>query len=324
MVASKIDIKENRLVDLNNTLLDILLKDNTTKKNLIWATDTYEKKGYAYSFDSYMQADLITGYHGNVIKPRVEKSKNEKLARVRNKAEVFTPSWVCNLQNNLIDNEWIGFANAFNFEKEEGWITNYKTIKFPRDSKKNWKEYVKSVRLEMACGEAPYITSRYDTVTGDYIEVKERIGFLDRKLRVVGENVDDEKLWVEWATRAVKATYGYDYQGDNVLLARENILYTVMEHYANKFDKELETEVIVKIAKIISWNIWQMDGMKYVVPNSCIAMDYVQLSFFETDVAEQKCIGCVKNNPYEHTGKYCIVMDWKEQKTVRFIDLMER
>lgn len=26
----------------------------------------------------------------------------------RDKAEVFTPSWVCNAQNNLVDNQWFG------------------------------------------------------------------------------------------------------------------------------------------------------------------------------------------------------------------------
>ena len=36
-----IDIKENNLYRLDSRLLDILLADRTTKKNLIWATDNY-------------------------------------------------------------------------------------------------------------------------------------------------------------------------------------------------------------------------------------------------------------------------------------------
>ena len=28
-------------------------------------------------------------------------------------------------------------------------------------------------------------------------------------------------------------------------------------------------ELLRMVANIIAWNIWQMDGMKYVVPNSC-------------------------------------------------------
>lgn len=37
-------------------------------------------------------------------------------------AEVFTPSWVCNKQNNLVDEKWFGYANPFNIEQEKTWI----------------------------------------------------------------------------------------------------------------------------------------------------------------------------------------------------------
>ena len=36
--------------------------------------------------------------------------------RSREMAEVFTPSWICNKQNNLIDNAWFGRENVFNVE----------------------------------------------------------------------------------------------------------------------------------------------------------------------------------------------------------------
>jgi hypothetical protein len=39
--------------------------------------------------------------------------------------------------------------------------------------------------MEISCGEAPYLVSRYDTVSGNIISVDDRIGLLDRKLRVV-------------------------------------------------------------------------------------------------------------------------------------------
>jgi hypothetical protein len=84
-------------------------------------------------------------------------------------AEVFTPLWICNAQINLIDDAWFGRKNVFNTEilNKEGlhsWKTNPKKITFPDD--KTWKQYVRDTRLEITCGEAPYITSRYDTTTG--------------------------------------------------------------------------------------------------------------------------------------------------------------
>lgn len=101
-----IDIKENDLLKIDRSLLEILLKDKTTGKNIIWATDNYSKYGEAYFFDKEITIELITSRHGGIIKPRIEKSKTEQQQRVRQKAEVFTPSWICNMQNNKVDEEW--------------------------------------------------------------------------------------------------------------------------------------------------------------------------------------------------------------------------
>lgn len=37
------------------------------------------------------------------------------------------------------------------------------------------------------------MVSRYDTVTGETISISQRIGLLDRKLRVVSENTETEE-----------------------------------------------------------------------------------------------------------------------------------
>ena len=86
----------------------------------------------------------------------------------------------------------------------------------------------------MTCGEAPYLVSRYDTVTGEIIPIDRRIGLLDRKLRVVNENAASEEEWLTWARRAVQSCYGYEFQGDNLLLARQNILFSYIEYYEQK------------------------------------------------------------------------------------------
>lgn len=324
MPTHKADIKENSLLQLNKELLSVLLRDNTTKKNLIWGTDIYRTKGIQYSSDSYMLPELITGCFGNVIKPRTEKSKREQQVRIRNKAEVFTPAWICNAQNNLVDSTWFGYSDVFNTETKLSWITRSEKILFPKEPQKSWKHYVKAPRLELACGEGPYITSRYDAVTGAYIEVPDRIGFLDRKLRVIGEHTKTEKTWLEWATRAVKYSYGYDWQGDNVLLARENVLYTVLEHFECRFGRAPSPDYLMKLANIIAWNIWQMDGLKFVVPNSCTDEPRLQITMLD-EIQENAvpCCGCTKRNNFLHTGIYCNIMDWSEQKVIRFVDMLK-
>ena len=74
-------------------------------------------------------------------------------------------------------------------------------IEFPDG--KCWQGYVDSRRLEITCGEAPYLVSRYDVSTGELIVPPlRRIGILDRKLRVVNENTDTYEEWLRWTIRA--------------------------------------------------------------------------------------------------------------------------
>ena len=302
-----IDIKENFPHFLDPLILNLLLLNQTTHKNITWATDDYVSLGEQYTADKEIIPACITGLFGNVIKHRSDKSHTEQLNRVRNKAEVFTPSWICNCQNNLVDNAWFGRSDVFNTEIEKGWITNYEKVVFPDKKGKSWQDYVKENRLEITCGEAPYLASRYDAVTGKTILVKDRIGMLDRKLRIVSENVDEETEWLTWAKRAVQSVYGFEWQGDNVLLARENLLFTVMDFYDEKFHKTLAKNIkyLGEIAHVLSWNIWQMDGLKFVVPNSCTP----------------ECIGCKKHDISKHNGIYCRIYDWSENRSIEFYSL---
>lgn len=165
--------------------------------------------------------------------------------------------------------------------------------------------------------------SRYDTVTGEEIEISRRIGLLDRKLRVLSENVDSEIEWYSWAKKAFQSIYGFEWQGDNLLLARENLLFAFVDYYENKFGIFPIKEYLKEIATIISWNIWQMDGLKYVIPESCKEEEDSQLSLFEFSTEKQPCPGCAKNDPFSHTGIYCIIKDWKENKTTKFVSLLK-
>lgn len=322
MFKELVDIKEDNILQFDYDLLNIILRDNSTKKNIIWATDIYSNKGIGYNEYDYITIEKITGCNGELIRPRVRKTKEEKSKRIVDKAEVFTPSWMCNIQNNLVDNQWFGNKNIFNREKENGWTTIKRKIKFK--DKDDWKKYVSLLRLEISCGEAPYLVSRYDAVTGKSINVEDRIGMLDRKFRVINENVKDYDEWMKWAFIALQSTYGYDWQGDNVLLARENIIYTFADNFKFKFGKKPDVDIIKKVAEITSWNIWQMDGLKGVIPNSCVTKTVEQINLFgETEREREICPGCLKNNFRHHNGKYVKIMDWSNNKKVKFIDVMK-
>lgn len=323
MDINQIDVKENAIREIDPKILAILLKDKTTRKNIIWATDDYASLGEGYGFNDMIVVKAITGNNGNVIRPRVEKTREEQSQRSKEKAEVFTPSWVCNKQNNLVDNAWFECEGMFNTETDAGWVTNSDKIVFSNTKGKTWQDYVKANRLEITCGEAPYLASRYDTVTGEPIPVRDRIGLLDRKLRVVSENVESEIEWVKWAKRAVQSVYGFEWQGDNVLLARENVLYTFAEHYEDKFAIPVIKKYLISIAKIVAWNIWQMDGIKFVVPNSCHSEEDMQISL-SGEAIMYECPGCSKGEHGKHNGIYCRTYDWSYNASVEFYSFIKK
>jgi hypothetical protein len=225
--------------------------------------------------------NIVNGGSEKFIRPRITKSYEKQNNRTRNKAEVFTPSWVCNEQNNLIDEQWFGRKNVFNIAKDRDWIPNNEKIEFPNVKDKTWKDYVDARRMEITCGEAPYLVSRYDTVTGEVINLKSRIGLLDRKIRVVSENAKNEDEWIKWTVRAFQSVYGYEFQGDNLLLARENLLHTFIDNVRDKLKREPSLKELKRIATIISWNLWQMDGLTFAIPFSELREEYQQMSLFE-------------------------------------------
>jgi len=302
-----IDIREN-ILRRTGKLLDTLLIDRTTKKNILWATDSYERYGKDYSPKKHIKPEFITGINGRLIQPRAAKNLTEQRQRTKEKAEVFTPLKIVDQINSEVD-----------------YLSNNGLL-----DETNWQEYVRHIILEITCGEAPFIVSRYNPTahTKKLIKLENRVGILDRKLRVVSKYCDKKEDWLIWAREAYKACYGYEWQGDNVLIARENMLYTLIDYYKAKFGRRPSLSIQEDFAGIISWNIFQMDGLKYVIPMSChhetkvIPGEYGL--FWETPetIEEYECEGCKFNRPDKHNGKYVKIMDWVKNKSIRFVELI--
>ena len=273
-------------------VLDTLLKDKSTGKNIIWATDPPEEL-QTVMYEPVTDRSQITTQqlgltHYEVVLPRMMKQTDTQQQRTRKKGEVFSPAWVCNKMNNALDADWFGALRAeesagqFTVELPQGWQTVETPVQFPvcKGRTPAWVQYVQSRRLEVTCGEAPFLASRYDAATGEMIPVARRIGILDRKLRVVSENAATEDEWCKYATHAVQSTYGYEYQGDNLLLARVNLLLTYAEHLQARWQRKPTKEELQPIANIISWNLWQMDGLHLSVPGGKPQPEAEQLDLF--------------------------------------------
>lgn len=275
-----IDISEEKLAMESADLLKILLKDRTTKKNIVWATHSYELLGKGFAPSDRITPSRVTGTYANLIQPRSEKSKYEQKDRTKIRAEVFTPTWLVEKQNGYVEAE----LEALDLE-----------------------DYIQARWLEITCGEAPYMVTRYDAVTGEEIPLAERVGFLDRKLQRISREVSDEATFYELVKKAYQASYGYEYQGDSLLLARENLLATFEDYYLAKTGNQPTLEQKKEIATIISYNVFQMDGLKKISPYSAKHSPSQQLSLFSDELEVQE----VEESKTQ-------IKDWKKNKMIGF------
>ena len=56
---NSIDIKENYIYQLDKSILEILLKDHSSGKNILWATDMYAWRGVGYQPQDYITVKLL-------------------------------------------------------------------------------------------------------------------------------------------------------------------------------------------------------------------------------------------------------------------------
>jgi len=221
-----------------------LLVDKTTGENIIFAEDEYEGYGLTDHYTEDIMKELIASKQLNY---RVRKSIEHQKARTKKNAEVFTPSWICDQMITMCEP--------------------------PED----WQEFVLSTWLEITCGECPYLVNLYDSTTGEKVPIDKRIGVLDRKFRLINEHIVQKdftnersykKKWIDTMYDAMRSTYGYEFQGDNLFIARVNVLRCFVENFYVKWNKMPPDATIRKAIEIIQWNLWQMDGLKDTVPFS--------------------------------------------------------
>ncbi|WP_232325277.1 restriction endonuclease [Latilactobacillus curvatus] len=281
--GNNMDVSESVIHDMYPGIFDILLIDRTTStkkknRNIIWANDNYLRFGSkAYAPSAEIKVELITGYMNNLIMPRALKNSRLQKERTKTNAEVFTPIWVVKKQNDEIDQKLL------NQELEK---------------------YVKTTWIEIACGEAPYMVTRYDMESGEPIAINDRVGFVDRKLARINREVSDKVEWDYLVEHAYKASYGFEWNGDSLLLARENLLYSYRDYYFEKWKVEPQYKSFEEIARIISYNIFQMDGLKYQVPLTERREEVFdnEISLFDEDIPES--YWTIK------VGKRVKIMDW--------------
>ena len=274
--------------------LESLLRDRTTRKNILWATDAYAESGPQYGRNEEITPDLITGDQIGIIKTRARKAFEQQNTRTRQRAEVFTPLWVCEKMCDHLDEAWFGRKAGFHkTDRETGHVVF--------TTGRTWRQYIQSRRLEITCGEGPFLVSRYDASTGRVVPLSERVGMLDRKMRAIDENAADEAEWLQWAAKAFRSIYGFEFQGDSLLIARVNLMMTFVEYLSRRWHRLPSAEEYRTFSEIITWNLWQMDGLTGAIPYA--GPGDGQLSLFDLDP---------KPPPL------CRVYNWRQQSSTEY------
>ena len=303
-------IQESYFDKIDKKVLSILLKDKTTNKNIIWAKNDVNFAYIRQRNSIKLNFDKQNNLKG--IYKQFNKSAIEKDVHMKENAAVYTPAFVCNMQNNMFDSLWFKRKNVFNAPLHNGWMVTKNKISFSQNQ--SWQDYVQLKVLEITCGEAPYIASRYDVLNGKFIDIKNRIGILDRKIRVINENTNSDTEWFAWVIKAYQSVYGFELFGDSLLIARKNLLFTFIDYYLNRFKHFPRNDYLEMIAKIIAWNFWQMDGMKLTIPHSAIK----EPSFGDFLPRDHKSEWENQKNANADNEIKCLIKNWSNNKKIIF------
>ena len=292
---------------LDASLVAILLADRSSGAFIRWACNAYTTHGESYAADQEIYPHQV-----HLIQERTRKTQEEQRDRTKKSAEVFTPAWLCNAMINARDAAYFGREEVFNRMEAPSWTPTRKTIDFPTTASGRrlaWERYIDARCLEITCGEAPFLVSRYDAADGRPIPLAERIGILDRKLRIIGEHTCTAEDWFHWAKRALESAYAYEYQGDSLFLARLNLFLSISEYHRHLWKRPLNRHQQEEVARILSWNLWQMDGLTATTP------------FVTKQGKPEDSLFDFYAITAERRPLRSLIRDWRGKKTIRFSEL---
>lgn len=292
---------------LDASLVAILLADRSSGAFIRWACNAYTTHGESYAADQEIYPHQV-----HLIQERTRKTQEEQRDRTKKSAEVFTPAWLCNAMINARDAVYFGREEVFNRMEAPSWTPTRKTIDFPTTTSGRrlaWERYIDARCLEITCGEAPFLVSRYDAADGRPIPLAERIGILDRKLRIIGEHTCTAEDWFHWAKRALESAYAYEYQGDSLFLARLNLFLSISEYHRHLWKRPLNRHQQEEVARILSWNLWQMDGLTATTP------------FVTKQGKPEDSLFDFYAITAERRPLRSLIRDWRGKKTIRFSEL---
>lgn len=280
---------------------------NGKTKNIIWANENYKELGFeSYGPESSIEPEMVTGHREHLIRPRALKSSAMQKERTKTKAEVFTPLWIVKLQNDEVDKAfreddlktyikrtWLeitcgeGPYMATRYDMETGAIIDLdKREGFVDRKLRRIHEAFKDRKAQLDhCQHvdeldtiARHFTAKHGSSDKSSKSSKQKSNAAEMspanhtsaQVEFTAESIRHmlREEWQALVEEAYKASYGFEWNGDSLLLARENLLYTYLDYYEALWQEEPPYEYLKEIATIISYNVFQMDGLTYTLPLS--------------------------------------------------------
>lgn len=262
-------------------LLPALLEDKSSGRNIIWATDSYAALG-----QGFLRLDEITADLPHCFLPKLERLRRQAgEERTRRHGEVFTPPAICRK------------------------MCDYARAELPKD----WRAFVGSLILEPACGHAPFLCTWESRENG--LPLPRRPGLLDRKLRLVSEYAASRAEWLQLAFLAYESSYAYEFQGDNLLVARIRLLRRFEEEHLARWRELPGRAEYARLLEILAWNVWQMDGLTGTTPFGKLAPPS-QGSLFDSAPAANSSPPCLVKN--WQTARIFTYNNLKRERAMKF------
>ncbi|MFC3929040.1 hypothetical protein ACVR05_04135 [Streptococcus caprae] len=233
----------------------LLLIDRTTRKPLVWASERQAFRGRGFQATDELSTLKFTGIYQDVIKPLALKIE-EGSAQA---AEAINLDGI----QHVIDLELTGMDFL------------------------SWTEFLETRWLDKRALEGGFLITPYHQATGQTIPILQRAGILDLKLQAIMREVTSPNAFFTWAQIAYQTSYAYLLAGDDLFLLRDELLKTFDAYYAAKFFLAPLPQFREEIARIISYNIVQMDDSTFSVPPSEPTDQAIQLDLFG-QIAEQQ------------------------------------
>ena len=112
-------------------------------------------------------------------------------------------------------------------------------------------------------------------------------------------------------------TYGFEFQGDNVLIARVNLLMTFEEYLQARWEREPTEAEWEKLINIIVWNIWQMDGLSGTIPYGTAEEEFQQMDLFGM-------FAPAPETKEEDRQPNCRIFNWRGDRSMEYLSLKRK